>query len=74
MRYHALSIGAVFLALAIGVVLGSTGLSDRLVSAVSTQRDDLASQVAELRGPPTSSRPGSARPRCAVRCPAGRSR
>lgn len=50
MRYHALSIGAVFLALAIGVVLGSTGLSDRLVSAVSTQRDDLAAQVTELRG------------------------
>nr|WP_226379809.1 copper transporter [Pseudonocardia sp. KRD291] len=49
MRYHALSIGAVFLALAIGVVLGSTGLSDRLVSAVSTERDDLAGQVTQLR-------------------------
>lgn len=49
MRYHALSIGAVFLALAIGVVLGSTGLSDRLVSAVSSERDDLAGQVTELR-------------------------
>jgi outer membrane murein-binding lipoprotein Lpp len=49
MRYHAVSIAAVFLALAIGVVLGSAGVSDRLLSAVSNEADDLAGQVQTLR-------------------------
>jgi outer membrane murein-binding lipoprotein Lpp len=49
MRYHAVSIAAVFLALAIGVVLGSAGVSDRLLSAVSNEADDLAAQVQTLR-------------------------
>ncbi|OZM75555.1 copper transporter [Pseudonocardia sp. MH-G8] len=49
MRYHAISIAAVFLALAVGVVLGSAGVSDRLLSAVSTQADDLEGQVQTLR-------------------------
>ncbi|WP_297492622.1 copper transporter [Pseudonocardia sp.] len=48
MRYHAISIAAVFLALAVGVVLGASGLSDRLLSAVSAQRDDLGTQVTRL--------------------------
>ena len=48
LRYHALSIGAVFLALAVGVVLGASGVSDRLLSAVSAQRDDLGEQVLTL--------------------------
>ncbi|HEX4702518.1 MAG TPA: copper transporter, partial [Pseudonocardiaceae bacterium] len=30
LRYHVISIGAVFLALALGVLLGSTALSDSL--------------------------------------------
>jgi outer membrane murein-binding lipoprotein Lpp len=48
LRYHAVSIAAVFLALAVGVVLGASGVSDRVLSAVSTQRDDLGGQVARL--------------------------
>lgn len=48
LRYHAVSIAAVFLALAVGVVLGSSGLSDRVLAAVSAQRDDLGAQVTRL--------------------------
>ena len=48
LRYHAVSIAAVFLALAVGVVLGAGGVSDRVLAAVSTQRDDLGAQVAGL--------------------------
>ncbi|HXV92853.1 MAG TPA: copper transporter [Pseudonocardia sp.] len=47
-RYHALSLAAVFLALAVGVVLGASGVSDRLLSAVSAERDDLGAQVGTL--------------------------
>lgn len=50
LRYHAISIGAVFLALALGVLLGASGVSDRLLSAVSTERDDLGEQVRTLTG------------------------
>ncbi|MPY85020.1 MAG: copper transporter [Actinophytocola sp.] len=49
MRYHIFSIVAVFLALAVGVVLGSTSLSGTLLSGLSNQRDDLATQVADLQ-------------------------
>ena len=48
LRYHVVSIAAVFLALAVGVVLGASGVSDRVLSSVSTQRDDLGGQVAHL--------------------------
>lgn len=48
LRYHALSLAAVFLALALGVVLGASGLSDRLLGAVTGERDDLAAQVDSL--------------------------
>jgi outer membrane murein-binding lipoprotein Lpp len=48
LRYHAVSIAAVFLALAVGVVLGSSGVSDRVLGAVSAQRDDLDAQVTRL--------------------------
>ncbi|GEL20177.1 copper transporter [Pseudonocardia asaccharolytica] len=50
LRYHVVSITAVFLALAVGVFLGASGLSDRLLSAVSAQRDDLSTQVDRLTG------------------------
>ena len=50
LRYHVVSIGAVFLALALGVVLGASGVSDRLLSAVSTERDDLGGRVQTLTG------------------------
>uniref|UniRef100_UPI0015F0D55B copper transporter n=1 Tax=Pseudonocardia pini TaxID=2758030 RepID=UPI0015F0D55B len=48
LKYHAVSIAAVFLALAVGVVLGASGLSDRLLAAVSTDRDSLSTQVDTL--------------------------
>jgi hypothetical protein len=48
LRYHAVSIAAVFLALAIGVVLGAAGISERLLGAVSMRSDDLAAQVQTL--------------------------
>jgi outer membrane murein-binding lipoprotein Lpp len=48
LRYHAVSIAAVFLALAVGVVLGASGVSDRVLTAVTTQRDDLGVQVTRL--------------------------
>ncbi|KAA5827176.1 copper transporter [Saccharopolyspora hirsuta] len=48
MRYHIVSIAAVFLALAVGVVLGSTSMSDRLLAGVGNQRDSLQEQVEQL--------------------------
>ncbi|MER7012031.1 copper transporter [Saccharopolyspora sp. NPDC000359] len=48
MRYHIVSIAAVFLALAVGVVLGSTSMSDRLLAGVGGERDSLQSQVERL--------------------------
>jgi Copper transport outer membrane protein, MctB len=49
LRYHVISIAAVFLALALGVVLGSTAISDRLLSGLSSNRDDLGRQVSDLQ-------------------------
>lgn len=48
LRYHIISIATAFLALAVGVVLGSTTLSGTLLSGLSDDRDQLASQVDEL--------------------------
>lgn len=48
LRYHAVSIAAVFLALAVGVVLGASGVSDRLLGAVATKADDLGGRVQQL--------------------------
>jgi copper transport outer membrane protein MctB len=48
LRFHAISIGAVFLALAVGVVLGASGVSDRLLSAVVRESEDLDGQVLAL--------------------------
>jgi hypothetical protein len=49
LRYHVISIAAVFLALGLGVVLGSTTLSNVLLSGLSGQRDQLAAQVSDLQ-------------------------
>lgn len=49
LRYHVISIAAVFLALALGVVLGSTAISDRLLSGLSSNRDQLGRQVSDLQ-------------------------
>ena len=48
MRYHLVSIAAVFLAIAVGVMLGSTAISDRMLSGLNRDRDTLAQQVDEL--------------------------
>ena len=49
LRYHIISIAAVFLALALGVVLGSTAISDRLLSGLSSNRAELSRQVSDLQ-------------------------
>lgn len=49
LRYHIISIAAVFLALALGVVLGSTAISDRLLSGLSSNREQLSHQVGDLQ-------------------------
>jgi Copper transport outer membrane protein, MctB len=48
LRFHVVSIAAVFLALAVGVVLGASGVSDRLLSAVVTRSEDLGGKVQDL--------------------------
>jgi len=48
LRYHIVSIAAVFLALAVGVVLGSTALSGGLLSALTEDRDELAERATAM--------------------------
>lgn len=47
-RHHAISLAAVFLALAIGVVLGSGLLSETLRSGLRSEKHDLSAQLDEL--------------------------
>ncbi|MCA1671780.1 MAG: copper transporter, partial [Actinobacteria bacterium] len=49
LRYHVVSLAAVFLALAIGVVFGSTAVSERLLSGLSSDRAELRRQVNDLQ-------------------------
>ncbi|BBY97567.1 copper transporter [Mycolicibacterium fallax] len=49
LRSHAISLAAVFLALAIGVVLGSGVLSDTLLSSLRAEKRDLHGQINELQ-------------------------
>ncbi|WP_062540932.1 copper transporter, partial [Mycobacterium celatum] len=48
LRHHAISLAAVFLALAVGVVLGSGVLSDTLLSGLREEKRDLHSQINSL--------------------------
>lgn len=55
MRYHIVSLAAIFLALALGIVLGATKINSPLLSglqgdntSLASQRDDLAKQNASL--------------------------
>jgi hypothetical protein len=48
LRQHAISLAAVFLALAIGVVLGSGLLSDTLVSGLRDDKQQLQDRISEL--------------------------
>ncbi|MHC1563661.1 copper transporter [Actinomycetospora sp. C-140] len=50
LRYHVVSIAAILLALALGVVLGASALSGRVLGALTSDRDELAAQVVQLRG------------------------
>lgn len=49
LRYHVVSLAAVFLALALGVVLGATTLSDSILSGISGQKARLGEQVTDLQ-------------------------
>jgi hypothetical protein len=48
LRYHLVSLTAVFLALAIGVLLGSTGVSQQLLSVVTGDRAQLTQRIDSL--------------------------
>ena len=48
LRHHAISLAAVFLALALGVVLGSGVLSDTLLSGLRSEKQDLNKQITAL--------------------------
>src|SRR6201992_1980463 len=48
LRHHAFSLAAVFIALAIGVVLGSGFLSDTLLSSLRNEKQDLYTQISGL--------------------------
>ncbi|BBX96296.1 copper transporter [Mycobacterium lacus] len=48
LRQHAISLAAVFLALAVGVVLGSGFFSDTLLSSLRDEKRDLATQISGL--------------------------
>ncbi len=48
MRYHIVSLAAVFLALALGIVLGATKISSPLLSGLQGDNAELASQQQEL--------------------------
>ncbi|SRX95300.1 Copper transporter MctB [Mycobacterium shimoidei] len=48
LRHHAISLAAVFLALAAGVILGSGVLSDTLLSGLRDEKRDLQSQINSL--------------------------
>ncbi|NYH50777.1 hypothetical protein HNR06_000366 [Nocardiopsis arvandica] len=48
-RYHLVSIIAVFLALTVGLVLGTTMLQDPLLNTLQSETDDLRGQTEELR-------------------------
>lgn len=56
LRHHVISLIAVLLALAVGIVLGSTSLSERLLSHVGQERESLGRQVDELEADRTALR------------------
>lgn len=47
-RYYIVSLTAIFLALALGLVLGSTNVSQRMLSVVAGDRDSLNGQIDQL--------------------------
>jgi len=49
-RYHIVSLVAVFLALGVGIVLGSGPLDEQIQGALQTQTEDLRAEQRDLRG------------------------
>jgi hypothetical protein len=58
LRYHIVTIVAVFLALAVGLLAGSAFVEPGLVDQLRTQTDNLRDQVRELEGSLTEARAG----------------
>ena len=54
MRYHIVSLAAIFLALALGIVLGATKISSPILSGLQSDKTDLSSQNTELSSDNTS--------------------
>jgi hypothetical protein len=54
MRYHIVSLAAIFLALALGIVLGATKISSPILSGLQTDKTDLSSQNTQLNTDNTS--------------------
>ncbi|SDZ40607.1 Copper transport outer membrane protein, MctB [Saccharopolyspora shandongensis] len=54
LRYHIVSIAAVFLALAVGVLVGSTSLSGRLLAGVGDEQRSMQEQVDDLNAERTT--------------------
>ncbi len=44
MRYHIVSLAAIFLALALGIVLGATKISSPILAGLQSDKTDLSSQ------------------------------
>ncbi|APU22390.1 copper transporter [Actinoalloteichus sp. GBA129-24] len=49
LRYHLVAMASVFLALAVGVVLGSTAVADRLLAGIGSDGPSSAEQIATLQ-------------------------
>ncbi len=54
MRYHIVSLAAIFLALALGIVLGATKISSPILAGLQTDKTDLSSQNQTLSSDNTS--------------------
>ncbi|MET3806944.1 hypothetical protein ABIB25_003964 [Nakamurella sp. UYEF19] len=54
MRYHIVSLAAIFLALALGIVLGATKISSPILAGLQTDKTDLSSQNETLTSNNTS--------------------
>ena len=74
MRYHIVSLAAVFLALALGIVLGATKISSPLLTGLqgdnemlTSQHDELTTENEDLTGRVAGGRELRRRRRCAGR-------
>ena len=63
MRYHIVSLAAVFLAFALGVVFGATKISSPILAGLQDDKASLSSQTDDLNRPTRTSPVGSPRMR-----------